>query len=209
MKVPLYTMEGSSAGEVELDAQVFGIEAAPELVQQAVSAQMANRRLALAHAKDRSEVSGGGRKPWRQKGTGRARHGSNRSPLWAGGGVTFGPRNTRNYRKSINAKAKRKALLACLTRKAKDGGVVVLEALTMESPKTKTLTNLVKKLSAREPVLVVLPKASQAVVRSARNVPRMGTILANSLNVVDVLRAGTLLITKESLPIIRETFGRK
>jgi large subunit ribosomal protein L4 len=208
MKLPVHNAEGKAVGEVELDARIFGVEAKPALIQQAVVAQQAGRRLGLAQTKDRSEVSGGGKKPWRQKGTGRARHGSTRSPIWIGGGVTFGPANTRNYTQKMNAKARQKALFACLSDKAASGQIIVLDALAMEAPKTKTLTETLERLGAKLPVLLVLPKSSQALFRSARNVVQCETILADSLNVVSVLTAKTLVILQESFAVMQKTYRK-
>ncbi|MFA6512339.1 MAG: 50S ribosomal protein L4 [Patescibacteria group bacterium] len=208
MKAPLFNMQGEKTGETELDAAVFEVVVIPELVQQAIETQNANRRVVHAHTKLRSEVSGGGKKPWRQKGTGRARHGSSRSPLWAGGGVTFGPRNDYNPSKKINIKARRKALLGVLSEKAKNGSVVVIEKLAMETSKTKDLTSLIAKLPGKAPTLVIMPAASRRIALAARNVQKLETILANSLNVRDVLKAQRLVIAQESLQKIRDTYAK-
>lgn len=209
MNAPLYNMQGEKTGEVALDAAVFAVPVQPVLIQQAIETQDANSRLALAHTKDRSEVSGGGKKPWRQKGTGRARHGSIRSPLWAGGGVTFGPRNTRNYRSKMNIRAKRKALLGTLSEKAAEGKIVVLENIAMDAPKTKTLMTLLKKLPGSTPTLLVLPAAAHAVQKSTANVPDVTTILANSLNVRAVLTAQRIVIARDGLKMIRTTYTKE
>ncbi len=142
----IYSQQGDKVGQVELNPSIFGVEINSTLIHQAVVTQLANARKVLAHTKDRSEVSGGGRKPWRQKGTGRARHGSIRSPLWIGGGVTFGPTKYRNFSKKINKKMKRKAIFMALSDRVKEGQLVILDKLEIKQPKTKEFVELLKNL---------------------------------------------------------------
>jgi len=144
MKVSVYDQQGKEAGTTLLPKEIFGLSVKPDLVHQVIISQMANRRRVIAHAKDRSEVRGGGKKPWRQKGTGRARHGSIRSPLWKGGGVTFGPTKERNFKKIIPKKMKRKALFMALSSKVKDGELVVVDELKLENHKTKDFVKILK-----------------------------------------------------------------
>lgn len=205
-KVKVYNQTGKAVGEIKLEPKIFNIEIKPELVQQAVRTQLANKRKVIAHTKDRSEVRGGGRKPWRQKGTGRARHGSIRSPIWKGGGVTFGPQKNRNYSLKMNKKARRKALLMTLSDKARDKFIVVLDKLELPAIKTKDLLKIISKLPLKKKVLIILPKSDQKIIKSARNLPNIKTINANSLNVVDVLVHRCLLILKDSMAIIEKTY---
>src|SRR3989338_7773386 len=146
-KFPVYNVNGEKVSDVELNPDIFGVAIKPQLVQHAIVIQQANARQVLAHTKNRGEVAGGGRKPWRQKGTGRARHGSTRSPIWIGGGVTFGPRNERNFEKKINKKMKRKALLMALSTKVADSQLVIFDDLKMKEAKTKTMANAITKVS--------------------------------------------------------------
>jgi len=195
-KVKVYNQTGKAVGEIKLEPKIFDIEIKPELIQQAVRTQLANKRKVIAHTKDRSEVRGGGRKPWRQKGTGRARHGSIRSPIWKGGGVTFG----------LNKKARRKALLMTLSDKARDKSIVVLDKLELTAIKTKDLLKIISKLPLKKKILVVSPKSDLKIIKSARNLQNIKIINANSLNVVDILGYKYLLILKDSLAIIGKTY---
>ena len=149
LSLKIYNIEGEEAGDIKLPAGIFGIEINNDLLYQAITIQRANSRKVFAHTKDRSEVRGGGKKPWQQKGTGRARHGSTRSPVWVGGGITFGPRKEKNFKKKINKKAKRKAIFMALSSKVKDKELLVLDKLELKEPKTKTmvkiLENVIKK----------------------------------------------------------------
>ncbi len=205
-KVKVYNQTGKAVGEVKLEPKIFEIKIKPELIQQAVRTQLANKRKVIAHTKDRSEVRGGGRKPWRQKGTGRARHGSIRSPIWKGGGVTFGPRKNRNYSLKMNKKARRKALLMTLSDKATDKSIVVLDKLELPAIKTKDLLKIISKLPLKKKILVILPESDQKVIKSARNLPDIKTINASSLNIVDILGYKYLLILKDSFAIIGKTY---
>lgn len=212
MKLPLYNQQGKEVGEINLPKEVFGLDVNADLLHQAVVAQMANSRITFAHTKKRSDVRGGGKKPWKQKGTGRARHSSIRSPIWAGGGVVFGPRNEKVFSKKINKKMKKKALLMSLSSKAKDRQVIALEAVNIEKGKTKELASMVKMLHGKmgdkntASTLLVLPKSDQLVNRAASNIKRLKTILADSLNVVDVLSYKNLVISKDSIDIIKKTY---
>ncbi len=205
-KADIYNQAGEKKGSLELEPKLFGVEINPELVQQAVRTHMANARTTVAHTKDRSEVRGGGRKPWRQKGTGRARHGSIRSPLWSGGGVTFGPRQDRNYTLKMNKKARRKALCMALTDKAQRNKIVILEDLQFKSIKTKQLAGLLQALSIGTKVLIITPGADAILAKSARNMPQVSILPANSLNTVAVLRPEVLLAPKPSLDVMIKTY---
>lgn len=206
-KVSVYNQAGEQVGDVELDAQLFEVTPDKNLVHEAVVAQQANSRQVLAHAKDRSEVRGGGRKPWRQKGTGRARAGSRRSPLWRHGGVTFGPLKTRNFEKKINRKAKRKALAMTLSDKVAHAKFVVVDSLELAEAKTKIFAGIYEKLPvAGKKTLVVAAPGNTNLRRAIKNLPKVDTIGAKSLNVVDVLSTDYILISQDVLEIITETY---
>lgn len=199
-KVKVYNMKGEVTGEENLDPDIFGVETKVGLIHQAVLAQMANRRQILAHTKNRGEVRGGGIKPWRQKGTGRARQGSIRSPLWVGGGVVFGPTKNRNFKQKINKKMRRKALLMCLSDRARDEKIVIIDKLEMDSFKTKKFLEVLNTLPNKEKkTLLVLVGNDKKIVKSAANLPYVKTIEARGLNTADVLNYDYLMIPVESL----------
>ncbi len=213
-RVNAYNMKGEKVGTAMLPPEIFDIKINPDLVHQAVVTQLANRRQVLAHAKDRGEVRGGGRKPWRQKGTGRARHGSIRSPLWKGGGATFGPTKNRVFKKKINKKMKKKALFMVLTSKVKDNELILLDKLEAKEPKTKTMAETLKNLfkedikNKKQPsVLVVISKKDENIIRAARNIPKTKILRADSLNVLDILSFKYLLMPKEAIKVIEKTYG--
>ncbi len=204
-KVKVYNMNGEVVGEEKLDSALFEVEAKEGLIHQAMVAQMANRRQVLAHTKDRGEVRGGGIKPWRQKGTGRARQGSIRSPLWVGGGVVFGPRNDRNFHQKINKKMKRKALLMCLSDRAKEEKIVVLDKLELENFKTKKFLEILNKLPNKDKkTLLVLADNDKKIIKSAANLPRLKTIESVNLNVVDVLNHEYLMLPLATLQAVQK-----
>jgi large subunit ribosomal protein L4 len=210
MTADLYTRENKKIGTVELPDGVFGAKWNPDLVHQAVTAQLANRRQPLAHAKGRAEVRGGGRKPWRQKGTGRARHGSIRSPLWVGGGVSHGPVKTRDYEKKLNKNMRRVALFSALSKKLKDEGVKVVENLNAAEPKTKivsTLLNNFGRNGKKGSFLIIVRTGEKNVFRAAANIPNVKAIHPNSMSVHDIIRYGTGLIDKEAVAAIGEMNG--
>ncbi len=209
MLVNTYNQKGENVGQTRLPSEVFGVKMNKDLVYQVAIAQGSNRRQGTAHAKDRGDVRGGGKKPWRQKGTGRARHGSRRSPIWVGGGVTFGPTKERNYKKKINKKARRLALLMVLSEKAKNDQLVVLDDLKMEKPKTKLFVDILKKLpSADKKSLVAFAGPEKNLVLAARNIKDTETISAKDLNCLDLLSVKYLILPKESINVIKETFAK-
>ncbi|OGY89090.1 MAG: 50S ribosomal protein L4 [Candidatus Komeilibacteria bacterium RIFCSPLOWO2_01_FULL_45_10] len=202
MKAKVYNLEGKVLREENLPA-FFDIKIKPVLIQQVVTAQQSNARQILAHAKDRGEVSGGGKKPWRQKGTGRARHGSIRSPLWKGGGATFGPSKERNFSLKINQKAKNQALRMVLADKAARENLILVEELKLAEPKTKKLAAVLKQLPVKDQAtLIVLDKKDENIVISARNLPQIMTEAAVSLNVVDLLKYQYLLMPVSAIAAI-------
>lgn len=210
IKVKVYNLQGKELDELKLDSAIFGVEINPALVHQAVIAQQANSRLTLADTKTRGEVRGGGKKPWRQKGTGRARQGSRRSPLWIGGGIIFGPRAERNYSQKINKKMKRKALAMGLTDKVNEGKLIVIDKLELPEIKTKTLVKILKQLPSKQAksVLIVLPGKDEKISKSAQNLPKVKTILADSLNIVDLLQFQDLIIDKEGINKVIATYKK-
>ncbi len=208
MKAVVYNKEGKEVGSVELPATVFGLKWNADLVHQVVTAQAANRRPVTAHAKGRSEVSGGGKKPWRQKGTGRARHGSIRSPIWRKGGVTHGPLKEKVYAKKVNKKMARKALFTVLSAKARDGEVLLTDGMVFDEPKTKRAAaffqNLVKE--AKTPravrgrgVLVALPGKSDTARRALRNLPYVEVEDARNVSAYDLMQHAYVLFSKETV----------
>lgn len=208
LKIDVLNKEGKKVGEENLEPRIFGVKPDPALIAQAVLTQAANARQPLAHTKTRGEVRGGGKKPWKQKGTGRARQGSIRSPLWKGGGVTFGPRSNRNYSLKMNKKAKRKALFMCLSEKFNQKKLVVLEALKLEKPKTKEFVNIIKSLPLKNKFLIILPQTDFNIIRATNNIKVTRCLRADSLNVYDLLRFDQVLMPKESLSVIKKTYLR-
>lgn len=206
-KVNVYNQEGVVVGELALDASLFDVAADPVLVHEAVVAQQANSRQVLAHTKDRGEVAGTGKKPWKQKGTGRARHGSRRSPIWVGGGITFGPTSERNFSLKMNRKARSKAFAMVLSDKVANSAFVAVDSLVLGGSKTKSVAALLKKLPlVGKKTLIVLEPSNTAVVRASRNLPRVSTISATSLNVVDLLASDCVLTSKEAVEVLTKTY---
>lgn len=203
---PVYNQEGKATGTVELDPKVFGLKPKAGLIEQAIVTILANRRVAIAHTKTKGEVRGGGKKPWAQKGTGRARHGSIRSPQWKGGGVIFGPRSNRNFSKKMNIASKRIALLMALSDKAQGDRLVVVDDLKFPAAKTKAMFTLLQKLPKQKTSLLITPGTDLSVVRASRNIPGIDVIRADSLNVYDVVGHQQLIVVQPALPLIAKTF---
>jgi len=210
VRVKLYTTEGTTKGELTLDESLFSVKVNAALVHEAVVAQTANARAAIAHTKTRGEVAGTGKKPWKQKGTGRARHGSRRSPIWIGGGITFGPRNDRNFGVKMNDKARRKALAMVLSDKVTHERLVAIDNLLLEDGKTKQLISVLNKLpTAGKKTLIVTTPENKTVSRAARNVPEISTMPANTLNIVDLLRFDYVLMTEAAVAMVTDIYKRK
>ncbi len=203
--VSVYNMEGKEVGTMELNDAVFGVEVNEHLVHMAVVAQLANKRQGTQKAKTRSEVSGGGRKPWRQKGTGHARQGSTRAPQWTGGGVVFAP-TPRDYSIRLNKKEKRAALKSALTSRVNDNKFVVVDELKFDGIKTKNFKNVMDNLKVSR-ALVVLAENDQNTVLSARNLPEVKTSLVNTINVYDILKYNTVVATKAAVASIEEVYA--
>ena len=203
--VSVYNMEGKEVGTMELNDAVFGVEINDHLVHLAVVRQLANKRQGTQKAKTRSEVSGGGRKPWRQKGTGNARQGSTRSPQWTGGGVVFAP-VPRDYEIKMNKKERRLALKSALTSRVQENKIIVLDDLKLDEVKTKAMQTVLKNLNVSK-AMVVLADNDQNVVLSARNIPDVITALPNTINVYDVLKYNTVILTKSAVASIEEVYA--
>ena len=203
--VSVYNMEGKEVGTMELNDAVFGVEINDHLVHLAVVRQLANKRQGTQKAKTRSEVSGGGRKPWRQKGTGHARQGSTRSPQWTGGGVVFAP-VPRDYEIKRNKKERRAALKSALTSRVQENKLIVLDDLKLDEVKTKAMQAVLNNLNVSK-AMVVLADNDQNVVLSARNIPDVITALPNTINVYDVLKYNTVILTKSAVASIEEVYA--
>lgn len=201
-KVALYNIKGKEEGAIDLNDAVFGVKSKMAVIHQVYTALMANAREPWAHTKNKGEVRGGGKKPWKQKGTGRARHGSIRSPIWKGGGVTFGPLKYRNYKQKINQKMNQQAVRMCLSDKVLAKKFVVLEDLTSEG-KTKAMAELRKALpGSNKTALWLVPKSDLMIKRSTRNIPYMDLQLASDVNVVDLLHHQYVVVTKAAVEIL-------
>lgn len=216
MELSVYNQQAQSSGSVTVSDDVFSAPLNKDLIYQVVTAQMANQRKTLAHAKGRSEVRGGGRKPWRQKGTGRARHGSIRSPIWKGGGVTFGPTKEKDYSRKINVTMARKALFATLSEKIRNGMLAVVDDIVLEQPKTKNaaqtmkaVRSLFKDAKPHSHILIVVPSAqgSEALRRALRNIPTIDAVPASDLNALTVLSHPFLVVPKNALDVIQKRVG--
>lgn len=221
IEVNIHNQSGEEIGKMKLEPAIFGVEVKEGLVKQVVVAQMANARQVLAHTKGRGEVRGGGKKPWRQKGTGRARHGSIRSPIWVGGGITFGPTKERNFSQKINIKMRRKALFMSLSDKVASGKMIVLDKLELPKIKTKEVAKIIKTLQTKvlkikkeelntkqANLLIILPDNNINILKSANNLVNVKTARADSLNIVDILKYKYLLVTDGSIKKITEIYSK-
>jgi large subunit ribosomal protein L4 len=204
-KVALYNMDAQQVGEIELSDAVFGVEVNAEAMHQVVKMQLANKRQGTQSALTRAEVSGGGIKPWRQKGTGRARQGSIRSPQWIHGGIVFAPK-PRDYSYSVPKKIKRIALKSALSSKVADNEIIVIEDLNMEAPKTKTIVDMLKKFEAKK-TLIVTSESNEVVYKSARNIAGVQVLPVNNLNVYDILKYEKFIITKDAAQKVEEVYA--
>jgi large subunit ribosomal protein L4 len=204
-KVSVYNMEGKQVDTIDLSDAVFGVEVNEHLVHMAVVQQLANKRQGTQKAKTRSEVSGGGRKPWRQKGTGHARQGSTRSPQWTGGGVVFAP-VPRDYSFKLNKKEKRAALKSALTSRVQENKLIVIDELKFDEIKTKNFKAVIDNLNLAK-AYVVLNDNDKNVVMSAKNLPNVQTALTNTINVYDVMKGGTVVLTKDAAKTIEEVYA--
>ncbi len=214
MKVNLYNQKAEVVGEIELNPKIFEVKPNEHLLAEAVRIQQSNSRQGSSNTKTRGEVRGGGKKPWKQKGTGRARVGSIRSPIWRHGGITFGPRANQNWELKINKKAKIKALFMSLSDKVKNNKLIVIDQIKLEPVKTKEFVKVLSAFSKTlkdmgKRVLVVLPNADKNLIRASRNLPGVESVLASNLNLVEVLKADTMLSLKDILPVIEKTYLKR
>jgi len=219
MDYPLYNQKAENIGKVDLPDRIFNLDMNNDLVHQVVTSQRANKRQVIAHAKGRGEVRGGGKKPWKQKGTGRARHASIRSPIWKGGGVTFGPTKERIFKKKINKKMARKALFMVLSSKVKDKQLFVLDHVKLENPKTKEMAVIRKNLSSlmglsadqagkKTTMLFIVPSIEDNIKRSSKNLPNFSAVEARNLNPLEVLSYKYLVLVKDSVDALNKTFNK-
>lgn len=205
-KVALYNKEGAQVGELELSEKVFGQEPNPHLLHEVVQVQLANLRQGTQDTKTRAEVRGGGKKPWRQKGTGRARQGSIRSPQWRHGGVALGP-HPRSYRLSLNKKMRRLAIRMALSAKVQAGELLVLDTFSIEVPKTSQVASVLKNLKVEGKALLLTPVHDANVYKSARNIPGVETLAASNVNVLTLLKTGKVVLTKDAVAKVEEVFA--
>ena len=206
LKTNVYDMSGKLVGEIELSEAIFGVEVNESVVHDAVKNHLANKRQGTQSALTRAEVSGGGRKPWRQKGTGRARQGRTRAPQWTHGGIVFAPK-PRDYSYTLNKKSRRLALKSALSDKALESKIVVIDSIKMDSPKTKEFAAFLAAVGAEKKPLVVTAEACQNVVKSGRNIPGCEVTFANLLNVYDIVNADKLVVDQAALQKIEEVFA--
>jgi large subunit ribosomal protein L4 len=205
-KVALLNISGQQVGEMELSDNIFGAEINQSVLHDVVKNYLANQRQGTQSAKTRAEVRGGGRKPWKQKGTGRARQGSIRSPQWVGGGVVFAPK-PRDYRYALPKKVKRLAMKSALSSKVQSENIIVVEALDMNAPKTKDMANILKNLNVEKKALIVMSDKNDNVVKSASNLPGITTTLVTTLNVYDILNHEKFIITKDAVHKVEEVYA--
>jgi large subunit ribosomal protein L4 len=205
-KVAVYNMLGAQVGEIELSDNVFGIEPNKAVMYDFIKMQLANKRQGTSSTKTRTEVRGGGKKPWRQKGTGRARVGSSRNPVWRGGGIAFGPK-PRDYSYKLPQKVRRLALKSALSSKALDNKIVVVDEFNFDQPKTRTMVQALEALKVGKKTLVVTADGNVNVVKSARNIEGVKPMRADFINVYDILKYDTLLITRDAVAMVEEVFA--
>ena len=200
MKAPIYNKEQKEVGSIELPDLIFAKNWNADLVHQVITSLQSSRRAVLAHTKDRGEVRGGGKKPWRQKGTGRARHGSSRSPIWTGGGATFGPTSEKNFTKKVNKKMKQKALFTILSKKLKDGEIYIIDAFGVTEPKTKEVAKALPMRDGKRPgTLIIAKEGEENVIRSGRNIEKTSVVYPSGLGAEDALRYKMLVFEKEAI----------
>ncbi len=214
MKTSLYNQKAEVIGDIELNSKVFAVKPNSHLLAEATRISLSNSRQGTSNTKTRGEVSGGGKKPWKQKGTGRARAGSTRSPIWRKGGITFGPRANQNWELKLNKKAKKQALFMALSDKAKDNLFVVVDKIILDKNKTKEFTEVLKAFHKSiktfgKKHLFVLPKSEPGLSRASRNIPSVTQVQASNLSIIDILKADSIITTKDSLAVIEKTFLRE
>ena len=207
LKIDVYNVEGKKVSDIELNEAIFGIEPNEKVVHRVLVNYMANQRQGTANTKTRAEVSGGGRKPWRQKGTGRARQGSIRAPQWFKGGIALGPK-PRDYRYTINKKERRLAIISVLSSKVLENNLVVVDSLPFKEIKTKNMVNALENLKIEGKTLIVLPEKNENVQKSARNIEGVKTSLVNTINVYDLLKYSKLVLTVDAVKSLEEVYTK-
>ncbi|MCR2043530.1 50S ribosomal protein L4 [Anaerosalibacter massiliensis] len=205
-KVKVYNILGEQVEEIDLKDDIFNVEINETAVHEMVKNHLANKRQGTQSVKTRTEVRGGGRKPWRQKGTGRARQGSIRAPHWKGGGVTFAPK-PRDYSYRVPKKVRKLAMKSALTSKVLNDEIIVLDELNIEEPKTKEIVNLLNNIKASKKALIVMSESNENIIKSARNIPNVETTIANTLNVYDILKYDSFIITKDAVRKVEEVYA--
>ncbi|MDD5251930.1 MAG: 50S ribosomal protein L4 [Patescibacteria group bacterium] len=208
-KVKIYNIEGKVVGERALKPEVFGVKAKKSVVHQVVVDLLAKARGPWAHTKTRGDVSGGGKKPWKQKGTGRARQGSTRSPIWVGGGITFGPRSIRNYDRKVNRKLKKLAFVMALSDKLASDKLVLLDELVVKDGKTKVMAKAMSNLPVSGKLTVVVPGRDELVSRASRNLPKVNLVGVGSLGLLDVLNSDAVVLTVGAAEKLEKTYGKE
>lgn len=205
-KVNVYNMQGEVVEQMELSENIFGVEINEHVVYEVVKNQLANKRQGTQSTKTRAEVRGGGRKPWKQKGTGRARAGSTNSPVFVGGGVAFGPK-PRSYSYKVPKKVRRLALKSVLTSKVQENEIIIIDHLDFNSPKTKDMVNLLARLNADKKALIVMDEKNVNVIKSSKNIPHVQTALVTTMNVYDILKYNSFIITKDAVTKVEEVYA--
>ncbi|MDQ2087582.1 50S ribosomal protein L4 [Herbivorax sp. ANBcel31] len=205
-KVDVFDINGKVIGDIELNENIFAVDVNKGAVHQVVVNQLANKRQGTQSAKTRSEVRGGGAKPWRQKGTGRARHGTTRSPHWTKGGVTFAPK-PRDYSYTIPKKVRRLALKSALSSKVADNEILILDSLNLDSIKTKHMAEILKNLEVDESAVIVIPEKNDNIVKSSKNIPGIKTLLVNTINVYDIVKHNKFIVTRDAVSKIEEVYA--
>jgi len=208
MKVKVYNLEGKETGEMTLQDSVFNVPIKQEVVHEVFNAQLARQREPWADTKTRGEVRGGGKKPWQQKGTGRARHGSIRSPIWKGGGVSFGPVSTRNYKIKINKETRRVAIRMCLTDRVANNFLLVVDNFDFKAPKTKIFVDFLKSLPVKSKSFLVLNDGNDKVVRMTNNLKKVSTVPATDVNVMEILSKGAIITSKAGIEKIEKILSK-
>ncbi|MFH1509329.1 MAG: 50S ribosomal protein L4 [bacterium] len=209
MEAKLLNSEGKDTGKQKLPASLFSVQVADDTIYKVLVAARSNKREIIANTKGRSDVRGGGKKPWKQKGTGRARHGSIRSPIWIGGGVTFGPSKERNYKRKVNRKERQKALLAILTAKAKEDKLLVVDDLNIKDVKTREMAKVISKLPVKnKSLLIVLPKKDDKVYRASKNIQKVKVTNTDILDIIDLVSYEYLLVLPETINTLEKKFAK-
>lgn len=213
MDTTLYNQKAENIGKIQLPESIFGLKANADLVYQVITSQLSNKRQVIAHAKGRSEVRGGGKKPWKQKGTGRARHGSIRSPIWKGGGVTFGPTKEVNFKKKINKKMARKALFVTLSSKVKDQEIAIIDGINFDTWKTKEMASVIKNLKGlfkggRTLLIITGSDNNKEIRRVSNNIPGVDVLEAKNLNALNIVSRKNLVLLKDGLDQVQKVFTK-